>query len=155
VFFRRPGQNPRTDRDGESLCGKIEDCLALDAQYGNGGHSLQIYQSERTANWDLHLQAMHDMLPYFAASGHNSYTKSAYLYLQMMQALPDENPEVYTRFQNGLHPVRRGDRYWASLSTVLVMEQVLEDQWWPYMAEQNDGNTASGMAHVYANMCRH
>ena len=26
---------------------------------------------ERTANWELHLQAVSEMLPYFAASGHN------------------------------------------------------------------------------------
>ena len=33
-------------------------------------------KAERTGNWKLHLQAMHEMLPYLAASGHNLYTKS-------------------------------------------------------------------------------
>ena len=28
----------------------------------------------------LHLHTVHDMLPYFAASGHSLYAKSAYLY---------------------------------------------------------------------------
>ena len=34
-------------------------------------------KGERTGNWSLHLQAVYDMLPYFAAAGHNLYTKSA------------------------------------------------------------------------------
>ena len=33
-------------------------------------------RAERTGNWELHLQALSEMLPYMAASGHNNYTKS-------------------------------------------------------------------------------
>ena len=80
---------------------------------------------ERTGNWKLHLQAIHDMLPYFAAAGHNLYTKSAYIYLQLMEDLQEKHPEVYNSFQDGLHVVRRSDRYWAGLSTDLAIEQVL------------------------------
>nr|XP_054767556.1 uncharacterized protein LOC129274841 [Lytechinus pictus] len=82
-------------------------------------------KAERTGNWDLHLQAIHDMLPFFAASGHILYTKSAYIYLQMMCELPQTHPDVYRRFQEGHHVVRRSDRYWAGLSTDLIIEQVL------------------------------
>ena len=82
-------------------------------------------KAERTGNWDLHLQAVRNMLPYFASSGHNSYAKSVYLYLQMMNDLPQTHPEVYRSFQSGLHVVRRGDHYWAGLSTDLVIEQVI------------------------------
>ena len=41
-------------------------------------------KAERTGDWKLHLQAVHDMLPYFAAAGHNLYAKSAYIYVQKM-----------------------------------------------------------------------
>ena len=34
-------------------------------------------KAERTGDWKLHLKAVSDMLPYFAASGHNLYAKSA------------------------------------------------------------------------------
>jgi len=34
-------------------------------------------RAERTGNWKLHLEAVSDMLPYMAATGHNNYTKSA------------------------------------------------------------------------------
>ena len=37
--------------------------------------------SERIRDWTLHLQTSRDRLPYLAASGHNSYTKSIYVYL--------------------------------------------------------------------------
>ena len=82
-------------------------------------------RAERTGNWKLHLQAVHDMLPYFAVAGYNSYAKSAYLYLQSMYDLQKEQPEVYTSFQDGLHVVRRCDRYWAGSSTDLAIEKVL------------------------------
>jgi len=38
-------------------------------------------------DWDLHLRSLHDMLPYFAASGHRLYLKSVHLYLQKMAHL--------------------------------------------------------------------
>ncbi len=63
------------------------------------------------------------MLPYFAASEHTLYAK--YLYLQMMQELPQTHPDVYRIFQEGYHVVSRSNRYWAGLSTDLIIEQVL------------------------------
>ena len=77
---------------------------------------------ERTANWELHLQAVSEMLPYIAASGHNLYFKCAQLYLQSMTK---DHPAVYRDFVSGLHVVRRSDRLWEGLSTDLVIEQVL------------------------------
>ena len=82
-------------------------------------------RAERTGNWELHLQAVSEMLPYLAASGHNNYTKSALIYLQQMSHLQDDHPEVYQHFQDGLHVIRRSDRYWANLPSDLVIEQVL------------------------------
>jgi hypothetical protein len=82
-------------------------------------------KAERTGNWALHLQSVREMLPYLAASGHNLYTKSAHVYLQMMSDLPETHPDVYKKFDEGYHVVRRSDRYWAGLSTDLIIEQVL------------------------------
>ena len=82
-------------------------------------------KAERTGNWLLHLQSVQDMLPYFAASGHNLYAKSAYIYLQTMNQLEDRQPTVHAVFMEGGHVIRRSDRYWAGLSTDLIIEQVL------------------------------
>ena len=42
-----------------------------------------------------------------------------------MCQLEQTHPDVYTHFMNGFHVVRRSDRYWAGLSTDVVIEQVL------------------------------
>ncbi len=81
-------------------------------------------KGERTGNWKMHLQAVYEMLPYFAAAGHNQYAKSAYVYLQTMQNLETSHPSVYKKFLDGLHVVRRSDRFWGGLSTDLIIEQV-------------------------------
>ena len=82
-------------------------------------------KAERTGKWELHLQCVEGMLPYFAASGHNLYTKSARIYVQEMKRLKEEESAVYSAFVNGFHVIRRSDRYWAGLSSDLVIEQVL------------------------------
>ena len=68
---------------------------------------------------------MHDMLPYLAASGHNLYTKSAYLYLQDMTKLQQLHPEVYVHFLQGYHVIYRSNRFWAGLPLDLAIEQIL------------------------------
>ncbi|KAK6186089.1 hypothetical protein SNE40_008194 [Patella caerulea] len=82
-------------------------------------------KAERTGDWELHLKTVADMLPYLAATGHNLYVKSAYLYLQQMYELPSNHPKVYAEFMDGHHVVRRSDRFWAGLSTDLTIEQTL------------------------------
>ena len=65
------------------------------------------------------------MLPYFAASGHSLYAKSAYVYLQIMLRLPETHTDAHRKFMEGYHVVRRIDMFWAGLSTDLFIEQVL------------------------------
>ena len=50
--------------------------------------------AQRTSNFMLYLKSLKEMLPYFASSGHNSYTKSVHLFLQDMQQLEGRNPHV-------------------------------------------------------------
>ena len=75
--------------------------------------------------WALHIQAMCEMVPYLAASGHNLYTKCIHVHLQQMHKLHETHPEVSIHFDQGLHVVRRSDRFWAGLSPDLVIEQDL------------------------------
>ena len=84
----------------------------------------RLIKAERMASWKLHLQTVQDMLPYFAASGHSLYAKSAYIYLQIMLRLPETHPDAHRKFMEGYHVVRRSDRFWAGLSTGLIIEQV-------------------------------
>ena len=82
-------------------------------------------KAERLGGWDLHLKAVAEMLPFFAASGHNNYLKSSYIYLQQMNELPLSNPEVYHNFKKGLFVVRRSERLWGGIPTDQIIEQCL------------------------------
>ena len=42
-----------------------------------------------------------------------------------MLLLPHTRPDVYTHLLSGYHVIRRADRYWAGLSSDLVIEQTL------------------------------
>ena len=76
-------------------------------------------------NWDLHLEAIQQALPIFAASGHFNYVKSGYLYLRNMLNLETSNALVYNHLKKGNFVVRRSARYWAGLPCDLIIEQVL------------------------------
>lgn len=83
-------------------------------------------RAERTSNWNGHLAALSKMLNIFAAAGHRHYAKSARLYLQMMYDLPQSHPWLHEQLcNNGMHAVRRTDRFWGGLWSDLVIEQVL------------------------------
>ena len=82
-------------------------------------------KAERMGNWSLHLEAVSDMLPYLAASGHSLYAKSARIYLQTMLNLERDHPDVNRNFAQGFHVARRSSRLWAGLSSDLMIEQVL------------------------------
>ena len=56
----------------------------------------KLITADRTGNWDLHLEAIQEALPIFAAAGHHNYSKSAYMYLQSMINLESSNQKVYT-----------------------------------------------------------
>ena len=84
----------------------------------------QFIKAERMENWRLQLKATYEMLPYFAASGHNLnlYAKSAYIYYQMMTKLEDIKLTIYDLFMKGHHVSRRSDLFWAGLTSYLVTE---------------------------------
>ena len=85
----------------------------------------RLIMADRTGSWSMHLQAVGDCLPIFAAAGHFNYLKSAYYYLQDMCELEVKHPEVFRKFSNGFHVVRRSNKFWAGLSSDLVIEQTL------------------------------
>ena len=78
-------------------------------------------KAERTGNWALHLNTVRETLPYFAAAGHHLYLKSAYIYYQQMLELQETHPDVYKQVSSGGYVIRRTDRFWAGLSTDLVI----------------------------------
>lgn len=56
----------------------------------------QFVDSERSGKWELHLESIQKMIPFFHACGHFLYTKSAHLYLQDILDLQEKlNPDEY------------------------------------------------------------
>ena len=89
------------------------------------GVARELIEADRSGSWKMHIHAVADCLPIFAAAGHPNYLKSGYLYLQKMNALESENLEVFQKFMRGYHVIRRSDTFWAGLGCDLVIEQTL------------------------------
>ncbi|PZC75227.1 hypothetical protein B5X24_HaOG206534 [Helicoverpa armigera] len=83
-------------------------------------------RAERMGDWQAHLNCVKEMLPYFHASGHLPYAKSAHLYLQdMLQLKEVMDPGVYQKFTEGYFTVRRSDKLYCGTPTDMVIEQSL------------------------------
>ena len=87
--------------------------------------SRSLIKADRTGFWQMHLRAVSDCLPIFAAAGHFSYLKSVHYYIQEMSQLPNRHRELSQRFEQGSHVIRRSNQLWAGLSSDLVIEQSL------------------------------
>lgn len=83
--------------------------------------------AERMGNWDLHLETIWRMLPYFHASGHFAYAKCAHLYLQDMLQLSKTMPqEEFDKFTSeGFFTIRRTSKFWSGTWTDMLIEQFL------------------------------
>ena len=90
-------------------------------------HTIRMFiTASRTGDWYLTLVTMKSMINLFAATGQTNYARCLRLHLQLMLSLRDSHPQVYEKLaQQGAHVIRRSERYWASLSSNLIIEQVL------------------------------
>ena len=82
-------------------------------------------KAERSGSWRLHLEKIYKMLPFFHASGHFQYAKSAHLYLQNMSNLQNIMPaEDFRRFtERGYFTIRRSDKFWSGIFSDQTIEQ--------------------------------
>ena len=81
--------------------------------------------AERTCNWQMHLNAISEMLNLFAATSHKNYAKCARLYLQEMEQLPEKYPWLHKQFMEGRHAISRTGNTWTSIWSDLCIEQTL------------------------------
>ena len=65
------------------------------------------------------------MINLFAAAAHNNYAKTCRLYLQSVDKLEKDHPQIFEQFSFGNHTVRRTDMIWSGLWTDLSIEQIL------------------------------
>ena len=76
-------------------------------------------------NWYLHPQFLMKMIYLFAASGQRSYAKYSRLYLHETLILSDTNRRLNKQLEDGYHTARHSSRFWAGLSSDLIIEQIL------------------------------
>lgn len=88
---------------------------------------LQFIFAERSGNWNMHLNTVIKMLPYFHAAGHLPYAKSAHLYVQQMLKLESKlTKNEFDLFTNkGYFTVRRKGKFWSGTWTDMSIEQCL------------------------------
>ena len=79
-----------------------------------------LIEADRTGSWNMHLEAVHDCIPIFAAA-----VKSAYLYCQQMNDLKHKYSDFITNFESGLHVIRRTNNFCAGVGLDLEIEQTL------------------------------
>lgn len=86
----------------------------------------QFIEAERMGNWQLHLDTIQKMLPYFHATGHFLYAKSAHLYVQDMLLLEEKmTPDEYEKFTTrGYFTIQRSDKF-SGIPSDMTIEQTL------------------------------
>ena len=84
---------------------------------------LRFIRAEREGIWNLHLDALSDMLPYFFAYDRINYSRWSSVYLADMKSLPRVAKEVHDEFMSGKHPVKRAPGSFNQVWTDLALEQ--------------------------------
>lgn len=84
-------------------------------------------EAERLGNWELHLECVKSMLPFFHASGHHPYAKCSHIYLQDTIALESiMDIFEYDKFlKSGFFTIRWSETPWSGIFSDMTIEQVL------------------------------
>ena len=56
-------------------------------------------RSVKIGNWELHLQATRDMLPWFFGYDHQNYSRYLTYYWVQMSKLPETHPSIHNEFR--------------------------------------------------------
>ena len=65
----------------------------------------QFLTAERTSNFALHISTTKQMIILFAATAHNNYAKTCRLYLQSVEVLEKDHPQIFEQSAFGNHTV--------------------------------------------------
>lgn len=83
-------------------------------------------RAERLENWNGHLDAVKNMIPYFHSAGHFLYAKSTHLYLQdMFELEKNMDPWTLKKFTEGFFTVKRTDKFNGGTWSDMIIEQTL------------------------------
>ena len=90
---------------------------------------LRLIRAERDADFDLHLSAAAETIPYFILAGRNKYAKYTPIYVAEVKQLQQKQPDMYRHLENGGFVVRRSGRIrFNSVSTDQSLEQTINQE---------------------------
>ena len=82
--------------------------------------------ADREGNWEAHLHTIQRLLPIFCMSGSINYLRYASWYLEKMQKLPEEHPQIYKHFQVGKFVVKTKPGFYKSVAPDMKLEQSIQ-----------------------------
>lgn len=84
-----------------------------------------LIKSDRTGDWNLHLETVTKMLPLFLLFDRTNYARWAPLYVNDMLGLKEKHPEVYGEFMKGRFTVKQSNTSFTSVATDQGLEQTI------------------------------
>ena len=87
---------------------------------------LRLLRAEIDADFELHLNAAAEVIPYFILAGRNKYSKYTPVYISEMWQLKEKQPDMYKHMEAGAFVVRRSEKVkFNSVSTDQALEQTI------------------------------
>ena len=90
---------------------------------------LRFLRAERDEDFELHLNAVCEAIPWLRAAGRTDYSKYAPIYVTEMRMLMSKNPDAYEHLANGGFVVRRStDRKFNCVATDQALKQTINTE---------------------------
>ena len=81
--------------------------------------------STREADWELHLECIRGMLPYFFAYDHQNYSRYVSYYWASMSALAQTHPTAAQELKGGEFGVQRNPKVQHQIPMDMTIEQTI------------------------------
>jgi hypothetical protein len=75
-----------------------------------------LVRADREGNWQLHIETVEAVLPYFAAFDSTNYLRSGSLYLADMQSLPQTAPDIHENILSGGFMIKRSSAPFTAIA---------------------------------------
>ena len=83
-------------------------------------------RATRSGYWDLHLQCVRSMIPWYFAHDHGNYSRYLPVYYRdMMMLSSDNHPEASRILRDGLFAVQRSSNRFSQVAVDMTIEQTL------------------------------
>ena len=85
-----------------------------------------LISADRDGDWNLHMQAVQDLLPIFAESDSINYLRYGSWYIEKIRKLAQEHPEIHAKFLEGSFVVRTKPKRSVAVSPDMKLEQTIQ-----------------------------